>query len=555
MDKIDSSDDKNSRTEASSAAMPKTPKRKKVDSSIASANEKKIKTMLMKLKKFDRRHLARTIDENGSFTELPIVGKQREFDDRASDPVSSYEVRSNRFHSTDGRHHHLHHHHHHQRENGIIDPLAVEKASFAKRADEFPYAEAIPYDPKKLRVPRMYSEFPYRESMVREPISPSLDGTVDDERFSGEPSRLHDLPYAQVFSYYPEEPDIPYNREIESPYSGDFPQDLASDRSNRMQAEDPHSYGSPYAKFLGVAQARKKLDVAKVGSEFPYTRAIPFDPAKLRVAPRGSEFPYAKAIPYDPKKLFEVSSGGIIEVGSSPFYSRGLKQADNGSKPSSSKVVPFDSRMLDAAKEGRMFPYGKAIPEDTSGIVERMEPPRSRETERIGSPARHAKTFRSERVSGSARQIGKDERRLVDMLNGREVSRNIINTGNEDYLYELPLRERVARSAMEPDAPGDISFDNDNSDTPRRWSEFPYSKAIPFDPSKLRRPRSTVEDYVKASIAVPQDFPYSKAIPYDPWKLAGFRRKKSEARQERTIDDASKLLKGLKLSRLARFAF
>ncbi|XP_051175525.1 putative uncharacterized protein DDB_G0293878 [Leptopilina boulardi] len=56
----------------------------------------------------------------------------------------------------------------------------------------------------------------------------------------------------------------------------------------------------------------QELDKLVAELEFPYSRAIPFDPEKLQVARVGSEFPYSKAIPFDAEKLQVARERSII---------------------------------------------------------------------------------------------------------------------------------------------------------------------------------------------------------------------------------------------------
>ncbi|XP_043286339.1 uncharacterized protein [Venturia canescens] len=79
---------------------------------------------------------------------------------------------------------------------------------------------------------------------------------------------------------------------------------------------------------------------------------------------------------------------------------------------------------------------------------------------------------------------------------------------------ETPLlTPRVVRGTAESST-SDLSSTNDNHEIPHRWSEFPYAKAIPFDPAKLRPQRSD-----NSLITAPLVFPYATAIPYDSRKL------------------------------------
>ncbi|XP_024936581.1 uncharacterized protein LOC107263504 isoform X2 [Cephus cinctus] len=121
----------------------------------------------------------------------------------------------------------------------------------------------------------------------------------------------------------------------------------------------------PYTK--AIPYDPEKLEIAKIGSEFPYSKAIPFDSKKLQVAGQGTEFPYTKAIPFNPEKLYVPKRGIEFPYDKAISYDqRNLKVAKQGSEFPYHMAIPYDSRNLHVPGRGLEFPHAEAIPYDPS---------------------------------------------------------------------------------------------------------------------------------------------------------------------------------------------
>lgn len=296
---------------------------------------------------------------------------------------------------------------------------------------------------------------------------------------------------------------------------------LASWRENR------------FAYLRGQSNDPEKVVFVRLGSEFPYSRAIPYDPAKLQAARRAAEFPYARAIPYDPKKL-EVKKKRAIER-TIPFHTRRLKVVQE-TREEDFREVPFDTSMLAAAKLGSTFPYSKDVPEDTSKTLETAKLPNSKEPEKVRVPVRRVLELSTpEDFPNVEKKLEFTKKRTnirhaqpsnqFDRARNHEHQEDRASRSNDQVSLMIP---RVVRGAIESST-NDMASITDNYEIPSPWSEFPYAKAIPFDPAKLPHQRSIHHD--NSVITIPRIFPYARAIPYDPWKLTAFERIKQSIEQ------------------------
>lgn len=60
----------------------------------------------------------------------------------------------------------------------------------------------------------------------------------------------------------------------------------------------------------------EKLQVARIGSEFPYSKAIPFDAEKLQVARERSVYPFWKQVLYRPENNYQLRDGDYSDESS-----------------------------------------------------------------------------------------------------------------------------------------------------------------------------------------------------------------------------------------------
>ena len=278
-------------------------------------------------------------------------------------------------------------------------------------------------------------------------------------------------------------------------------------------------------QIRGLSQ---KLDQLVAEIEFPYSRAIPYDPAKLQVAREGSEFPYSKAIPFDPRKLEVARERSVLPYWKElPYisnlneltYPNELSFEENLSNPrrnhhfrrlrsvGKDQEVFFDSSMLEAAKQGSTFPYSKEVPSDTSKEIQKSSEFRKKNNQ----------------VKANS-EIENDEREKKTRVPLREI--DIHQTLNRDHFRRLAEDSEKLGSW--------INYRSRNLKTIKEGSEFPYSKAIPFDPKKLRPPGARGEtetpksSHQSRSLKIIQEgseFPYTKAISFDPTKLFASKRK------------------------------
>ena len=262
------------------------------------------------------------------------------------------------------------------------------------------------------------------------------------------------------------------------------------------EMEFPYSRAIPYDP--------EKLIVAQEGSEFPYSKAIPFDAKKLQVARERSFFPYWKEIPYrsesfedqsnlnDYTYLNQISFQNHLSYPERSYHSRKLQSMKND------QAVSFDSSMLDAAKQGGVFPYSKEVPRDTSKNILKSNESQEREN---------------------------NERDIKTRVPLRDV--------NKDTTIKSHISRRSAKSSKTYKSSVNHRFRNLKSI--KEGSEFPYSKAIPYDPKKLKSlifraktedPNLTHRQMRKLKVIKEgSEFPYIKAIPFDPAKLVSSKRK------------------------------
>ncbi|XP_033223911.1 uncharacterized protein LOC117177375 [Belonocnema kinseyi] len=252
-----------------------------------------------------------------------------------------------------------------------------------------------------------------------------------------------------------------------------------------------------------IRDLSQELDQLVSEVEFPYSRAIPYDPAKLQVAREGSEFPYSKAIPFDARKLevarersglpfmpFRPNPNELSFEDNFPYQRRSHHSRRLQSLGKDQEIF-FDSSMLKAAKQGSIFPYSKEVPRDTSKKIQKIK---------------------------------NHEREKKTRVPLREIDNH--QTSNRDRFRRFAEGSKKLGSW--------INHLSRTLKTIKEGSEFPYSKAIPFDPKKLRPPGHRGEAEVRKSrhqsrslkiIQEGSEFPYTKAISFDPTKLVESRRK------------------------------
>lgn len=271
-----------------------------------------------------------------------------------------------------------------------------------------------------------------------------------------------------------------------------------------------------------IRDLSQELDQLVSEVEFPYSRAIPYDPEKLQVAREGSEFPYSKAIPFDARKL-EVARerSGLPYWREMPYrfnpnelsfednlsYQRRSHHSRKLQSVGEDQEIFFDSSMLKAAKQGSIFPYSKEVPRDTSKKIQKNN--------------KFMERNKQVKVNSEIKNHERDKKTRVPL---REIDN-----------HQTSSRDRFRRSAEDSEMLGSwINHRSRTLKTIKEGSEFPYSKAIPFDPKKLRPPGFRGETEVpkprhqSRSLKIFQEgseFPYTKAISFDPTKLVDSRRK------------------------------
>lgn len=220
----------------------------------------------------------------------------------------------------------------------------------------------------------------------------------------------------------------------------------------------------------GLDQELDKL-VAKL--EFPYSRAIPFDPEKLQVARIGSEFPYSKAIPFDAEKLQVARERSVY-----PFWKQVLYRPENNYQLRDgdySDESSYENNLLYPKKSHHSRKLLSAHSKHQASSISHGNKLASDNWEREEKTSVLRKEFN---YRNKPSKLGRK----------RETSRRHIRSSKDIAKFPSANTNQEKDSSSfgeEAKHPQQSHYLSRNSRFIKEGSEFPYTKAIPFDAEKL----------------------------------------------------------------------
>ncbi|XP_043463366.1 uncharacterized protein LOC122499231 [Leptopilina heterotoma] len=220
----------------------------------------------------------------------------------------------------------------------------------------------------------------------------------------------------------------------------------------------------------GLDQELDKL-VAKL--EFPYSRAIPFDPEKLQVARIGSEFPYSKAIPFDAEKLQVARERSVY-----PFWKQVLYRPENN----------HQLRDIDYSDDESSHENNFLYPKKSHHSRKLLSAPSTSRGDKLVSD----NWEREEKTSVLQKEF--NYHKPSKLGRKRENSKHHIRSSKDIKKFK-EFRSTNTIPSKKNQEIDSSSFGEEKHPKPhylsrklkfiKEGSEFPYTKAIPFDAEKL----------------------------------------------------------------------
>lgn len=245
----------------------------------------------------------------------------------------------------------------------------------------------------------------------------------------------------------------------------------------------------------------QELDKLVAELEFPYSRAIPFDPEKLQVAQIGSEFPYSQAIPFDAEKLQVAKERSVY-----PYWKAILYRPDNNYQfPSNfhdfdySNDISYENNFL-YPKRNHHSRKLQSLQSNEAVSTNSLES--VKEDGKFSYEKQISRIYDSPSIIGDSESLGKNSR--LNSHNWEREKKTKVLQRESNYHYR-PLKnirkghkflytKAISNNLKELES-ASVSEEGHYAKQPRylsrnlrfikEGSEFPYTQAIPFDPEKL----------------------------------------------------------------------